>query len=58
VLEIQGGEERVLRVRLTIAKDASEKPFGEDFEKIFEIRKKEADQFYSGVISGNKFYCL
>ncbi|CAB4005819.1 Glycosyl hydrolase family 63 C-terminal domain-containing [Paramuricea clavata] len=51
VLEIQGGEERVLRVRLTIAKDASEKPFGEDFEKIFESRKNEADQFYSGVIS-------
>ena len=52
VLEVQGGEERVLRVRLTIAKDASDKPFGEEFEEIFQSRKDDADEFYSGVISG------
>ena len=52
VLEIQGGEERVLRCRLTIAKEASDKPFGEEFEKIFQSRKNDAEQFYSHVISG------
>ena len=54
VLEIPGGEERVLRVRLTIAKDATNKPF-EDFENIFESRKNDAEQFYSQVISGLYF---
>ena len=54
VLEVQGGEERVLRCRLTIAKEASEQPFGEDFEKIFESRKNDADQFYDSVIPGMK----
>jgi hypothetical protein len=52
VLEIQGGEERVLRVRLTMAKDASDKPFGPEFEKIFQSRKDDADEFYNGVLSG------
>ena len=52
MLEIQGGEERVLRVRLTIAKDASDKPFGPEFEKIFQSRKDDADEFYNGVLSG------
>ena len=52
VLEVPGGEERVLRVRLTIAKEASEEPFGEEFENIFENRENDADKFYSEVISG------
>ena len=51
-LEVKGGEERVIRCRLTVAKDASKKPFDDEFEKIFSARKNEADIFYNGVIPG------
>lgn len=52
VLDIPGGEERVLRCRLTIAKEAGQEPFGADFEKIFQTRKDDADAFYDKVIPG------
>jgi hypothetical protein len=47
-LQIQPGEQAVVRLRLT--KDAADdNPFGEEFEKIFADRQKEADNFYQSV---------
>jgi hypothetical protein len=46
-LTVAAGESRTLRLRLGEA--ASGDPFG-DFEAVFEARRKEADEFYAGVI--------
>ena len=56
VLAIAGGDSASIRVRLTAA-DGSQtdvpgkgKPLGADFDRVFNARRKEADQFYATVI--------
>ena len=49
-LNIPANSEFVLRLRLT---DRSSKSVFEDFDKIFEQRKKEADEFYAEIIPQN-----
>lgn len=56
--EIGAGESVIVKLRLTDqefsgkGKNAAKNVF-KDFEKTFESRKKEADEFYAGVISGS-----
>ena len=45
--DIKGKHSEKIYLRLTNKKTA--KPFPEKFEEIFEIRKKEADEFYEAV---------
>jgi Glycosyl hydrolase family 63 C-terminal domain len=47
VLELKGGETREIRLRLT---DRKPKYAFADFDKIFALCKKEADEFYSEII--------
>ena len=57
-LTVPAGESRVVRLRLSdVAPDAlartngvKDKPFGEAFDGVVEARRKEADEFYAGVI--------
>ncbi|HEU5165378.1 MAG TPA: glucosidase, partial [Chitinophagaceae bacterium] len=50
-LNIGAGETSVIRLRLTKkSPDATGKPFDESFEKTFEDRLSEADDFYQSVI--------
>ena len=49
VLEVEGGEETVLKMRLT-NKELTLDPFGEDFDLIFLDRIREADDFYKAII--------
>jgi len=44
-----GGSARI-RLRLTEQAHASEDPFDEEFDRIFSLRKREADEFYGAVI--------
>ncbi len=58
LLELKGGEEKVIRLRLAkkdISRQGAKKQISAfaDFDKIFSNRKKEADEFYAGIISGN-----
>lgn len=46
-LEIEGGESREIFLRLTNQPEST--PFPKGFEKIFEKRKKEADDFYEDI---------
>jgi hypothetical protein len=46
VLNVPAGGERTVRLRLRQATDAPGQPFGEGFERIFQYRIEEADQFY------------
>lgn len=52
VLDVEGGEEVVVRLRLTNQEiDAkSGGPFGEEFDDIFSTRLHEADKFYDGLL--------
>ncbi len=45
-LDIPAGGEVVLRARLTSAARPSAPPFGDDFARTFDQRRKEADSFY------------
>ncbi len=47
-LELGAGEFRVIRCRLTIEEEASDRPF-EDFERVFANRIEEADAFYKSI---------
>ncbi|MFM2359144.1 MAG: hypothetical protein RLY16_1137, partial [Bacteroidota bacterium] len=47
-LKLQPGETRTVYCRLTSAQDG--KPFTPGFEKIFEVRKQEADDFYRAIL--------
>ncbi len=38
------------KIYLRLTNNQTEKPFAENFEKIFETRKKEADDFYNAII--------
>jgi hypothetical protein len=46
---VKPGESQVIRLRLSEAVPTRNSPFG-DFEDTLEIRRKEADEFYSAVI--------
>lgn len=50
VLNLQGREFITLNFRLFKNQKVAKKPFGSDFEKTFEKRKKEADIFYEDKI--------
>ncbi len=65
LLELKGGEEKTIRLRLKASeiigglmsgakpsKDRTQNEF-EDFDKIFAQRQKEADEFYSEIIPNN-----
>jgi hypothetical protein len=67
LLELQGGEEKTIRLRLKSKPPAladglmsgtnpfqaeTESPFA-DFDKIFRQRQKETDEFYAGIIPNN-----
>jgi hypothetical protein len=67
LLELQGGEEKTIRLRLKSKPPAladglmsgtnpvqaeTENPLA-DFDKIFKQRQKEADEFYAGIIPNN-----
>jgi hypothetical protein len=47
VLTIPAGEERVVRLRLREVAAASSRPFGAPFERTFQDRIREADEFYA-----------
>ena len=51
-LEVEGGKEVVVRMRLTNkAFDAKTSPFGREFDTIFADRIQEADNFYGALLS-------
>ena len=54
-LEVEGGKEVIVKLRLTNSAIFSEKlsPFGEFFDIIFKDRIREADEFYKGLLQGN-----
>ncbi len=47
-LQIEGGASKTIYLRLT--NQPYEKPFESGFEKLFDRRKKEADQFYASIL--------
>jgi Mannosylglycerate hydrolase MGH1-like glycoside hydrolase domain len=49
--EIEGKQSEKIYLRLANAKTSD--PFPENFEQIFEVRKKEADDFYNAIIPSN-----
>jgi len=51
VLTVAPGGERVVRLRFTEEPPSSvDETFGEEFERTFETRRREADEFYASVI--------
>jgi len=50
VLDVPGGERRVVNLRLCAQAAASTDPLGASFDATFELRRKEADAFYDEVI--------
>jgi hypothetical protein len=52
ILQINPGETVMLRLRFAPAEEPSNEAniFGEDFERIFDERLREADEFYRGII--------
>ncbi|MBX7172375.1 MAG: hypothetical protein K1X72_15520 [Pyrinomonadaceae bacterium] len=54
LLELKGGEEKVIKLRFTPkTKDQNPKTIFKDFDKIFTLRQKEADEFYAEIIPNN-----
>jgi len=49
VLNIPAGGERVLRLRLSKDDEAPTDPLGEDFERVFAERLREADEFFESL---------
>jgi hypothetical protein len=49
-LQIPGGEERVIRLRLYAEAQAPPNPPGSDFEEVFALRKAEADVYYGSKL--------
>ena len=47
-LEVEGGKEVVVKMRLT-NKELSCKPFGPEFDAIFNDRIREADDYYKAI---------
>ena len=52
-LDMPAGAETVVRLRLRPARDATGDAFGNDFDKTFALRIKEADGFYANHIPAN-----
>src|SRR5262249_27352149 len=50
VLDLPGGAEVELRLRLSAEHDRSTTPFGPEFARIFDARRAEADTYYGAVI--------
>ncbi|MEO8377037.1 MAG: glucosidase [Candidatus Sumerlaeota bacterium] len=50
-LTIPAGKSITLRCRLTSLGEKGKNVFGADFDRIFDLRKKEADEFYAQIIS-------
>ncbi len=48
-LNLAPGEERVLKLRLSMVSDAPETPFGENFDQVMADRIAEADVFHEGL---------
>jgi Glycosyl hydrolase family 63 C-terminal domain len=49
-LSVPAGAEITLRFRLSPEKDAPEEPFGGEFERTFEERTREADDYYAALL--------
>jgi hypothetical protein len=49
-LNIEAGETKTVYCRLT--NEAQERPFAPHFENIFQVRKREADEFYHAILPG------
>jgi len=49
-LSIPGGGEVSVRLRLTIEGEQAQKPLDDRFDRIFDLRCREADRFYAGII--------
>jgi Mannosylglycerate hydrolase MGH1-like glycoside hydrolase domain len=49
ILTIPAGQSQVVRLRLFGEKDAPAQPLSEEFDKIFDARLKEADEFYAAL---------
>ncbi|MEY2917603.1 MAG: hypothetical protein RIS73_1317 [Bacteroidota bacterium] len=47
-LEVKAGETKTIYCRLT--SEADDKPFSLGFEKVFTVRKQEADDFYNAIL--------
>jgi hypothetical protein len=50
VIELAPGAETTVRLRLTDETHASPRPFGPEFDQIFNARRSEADEFYAAHI--------
>ncbi len=50
-LEIEAGQSKIIYLRL--ANEQYDNPFPENFEQIFDSRKKEADEFYEAILPPN-----
>ena len=50
-LNINGGES--LKIKLRLCNDELQNPFNENFNEIFVVRKKEADEFYNALLPVN-----
>ncbi|MFM9996824.1 MAG: MGH1-like glycoside hydrolase domain-containing protein [Phycisphaerales bacterium] len=50
-LGVPSGGRVVLRLRLTIEREASATPFGPGFDRVFEERVREADEFYAARLA-------
>ncbi len=54
LLELKGGEEKTIRLRLkSVPTEVGTQNAFKDFDKIFTQRQKEADEFYSSIIPSN-----
>jgi hypothetical protein len=52
VLQIPAGEQAVLRLRLFAEEEAPRAAFGHEFQRVFEQRAREADEFYAARLPG------
>lgn len=53
-IEVPAREMQVIRLRLSdLTPEHLQQPFDDEFDKIFESRKTECDQFYSGITPAN-----
>lgn len=55
ILGVPAGEEKSVRVRFFTEDEDPKVYFGDDFDAVFEQRKKETDEFYD-VVSFNILY--
>jgi hypothetical protein len=49
LLELKPGESQTVRLRLYSAEEAPDKPGREDFDRVFDRRQREADEFYQSI---------